>query len=99
MSSPVKNVESFTLKDGDRDFIARISFLDDTRPPGFTQETLARIVSPAINLWGAIQLSSLNGSKITLEMRNTKNLGKGKKRSKKGRKAKKKKSRRTGKRS
>ena len=99
MSSPAKDVESFILKDGDRDFIAVISFPDSTRPPGFTRQTLARIVSPAINIWGGIPLSLVSGSTLTLAMKPSLSLGKEKKPSAKGRKAKRKKSPNTGKRS
>ena len=96
MTLPVKDVESFILKDGDRDFIAAISFHEGTRPPGFTRETLRRIASPVINILGVIPLSLASGSTITLAMKPSRSLEPKKKKSKRGRNAKKKKSRRTG---
>jgi hypothetical protein len=98
MSGHARNAVSFTLRDDGRDFIAVISTPAGINPPDITPEMLARIVSPATNLWGAIPLSLLNGSSLTLELRPHKNSGKGKTKSAKGRKAKKKKSRSTGKR-
>ena len=98
MSSAVNDVESFTLKDGDKVYIARISFPEGTRPPGFTQATLRRIVSPAINIWGVIPSNLLNGSSLTLELKPMKNSSSGKTASSSARKTKKKKSRNTGKR-
>jgi len=96
MTSPASDAERFTLKDGDKVYIARISFPEGTRPPGFTQETLRRIASPAINIWGAIPSSLLNGSKLSLELKPLSNSKKEKTKSARGRKAKKKKSRLTG---
>lgn len=98
MSGRAKNAVSFTLKDGDRDFIARISTPADISPADISPETLVRIVSPAINIWGAIPLSLLNGSSLILELRPHKPSKKEKTKSAKGQKKKKTKSQNTGKR-
>ena len=86
MTGPARDVERFILKDGDRDFTARISFPEGMKPPDFTQKTLRHIVSPAINIWGAIPSSFLNGSKLTLEMKPSKSYGPKKKPSKRKKK-------------
>lgn len=67
MDSPVSDAERLILKVGDRVFIVRTSFPEGTRPPDFTQETLRRIASHAINTLG-VTLSSLpSGSSLSLE--------------------------------
>jgi len=97
MSGHAKNAVSFTLKDGDKAYIARTYFPGDTNPSDFTAQTLKRCVSHVINGMDQILSSLPPGSRITLEAKPLKPSKKGKTRSAKGRKAKKKKSRSTGK--
>ena len=96
MSGPAKNVESFTLKDGDRDFTARISFQGDTKPLDFTRETLKRCASHAINGMGVIHSNLPPGSTLILAVMPSKSLPEEKTASKKGQKRKRKKSPPTG---
>jgi hypothetical protein len=96
MSGPARNVESFILKDGDRDYTARISFQDDIRPPGFTQETLKRSVSHAINGLGVIHSNLPTGSTLILAVMPSQNSQKEKTASSKERKKRRKKSQRIG---
>jgi hypothetical protein len=98
MSGPAKNVESFILKDGDKDFTARISFPEGTRPPGFTQETLKRYVSIVTTGMDQIHSNLPNGSTLILAVMPSKSLPEEKTASKSARKKRKKKSQPTGKR-
>jgi hypothetical protein len=96
MSTPAKNVVSFTLKDGDKAYIARTYLAGGISPSDFTAQTLKRCVSHVINGMDQILSSLPPGSRITLEAKPLKNSKKGKTKSAKGRKAKKKEWRRTG---
>ena len=98
MSGHAKNVESFTLKDGDRDYTALIYFQEGTKPLDFTQETLKHYVSHAINGLGEIHSNLPNGSRLILAVMPSKNLQEEKTPSASARKKKKSKSQRTGKR-
>ena len=91
MAGTAKNVVSTMLRDGDRDFTARISFQDDTKPPGFTQETLKRFVSHVTNGLGVIHSNLPHGSTLILAVMPSKSLPKEKTPPAKGRKKKRKK--------
>ena len=97
MSGSVKNAVHFTLKDGDKDFIAAIYFPGVFSPCDFTVSTLKRCVSHVINGMDQILSSLPPGSRLTLEAKPSKSLEKGKKPSAKGRKKTRKRSRPIGK--